>query len=268
MQEVSKVQAERPEQAVVTGRRWMSGEFDALLLKHRLIVNLVRLAIWAMYDASGRIVATFRVNDENTPSIKNDEPFDLPADSDAVGIVDPVHLNAATLRAWGEGFDDYELIPQFKQLGRRVNTLESAERAEVEFKRFADVVVPTITMVGILERLSWTRGIAITTANNCDRGVNEMSAALKRRFNFEAVHLIDKLTVEIDVVQWETDKLLKRADVPVALKPAVLELLVTTFHELRCGKTADGHALEPLTTAMSTAEAVSVGYAAGLHAYY
>ena len=44
------------------------------------------------------------------------------------------------------------------------------------------------------------------------------------------------------------------------------ELLVTTFHELRNGKTADGRRLEPLTTAMSTAEAVSTGYAAGMHA--
>ena len=48
----------------------------------------------------------------------------------------------------------------------------------------------------------------------------------------------------------------------------VTELLVTTFHELRAGHTADGNALEPLTNAMSTAEAVSTAYAAGIHAYY
>jgi hypothetical protein len=69
-------------------------------------------------------------------------------------------------------------------------------------------------------------------------------------------------------VQRETDKLLSRADIPVSLKPDMTELLVTTFHELRGGKTGDGKALEPLTTAMSTAEAVSTGYAAGIHAYY
>jgi MoxR-like ATPase len=108
----------------------------------------------------------------------------------------------------------------------------------------------------------------IATANTRDRGVNEMSAALKRRFNFETVQPIVSLDDEMQLVQRETEKLLKRAEIPVALKPDVVELLVTTFHELRAGQTGDGKALEPLTTAMSTAEAVSTAYAAGIHAYY
>jgi MoxR-like ATPase len=107
----------------------------------------------------------------------------------------------------------------------------------------------------------------IATANTRDRGVNEMSAALKRRFNFETVPPIEDIRAEMDLVQRETDKLLSRAGVPVSLPPDVTELLVTTFHELRRGE-ASGQALEPLTTAMSTAEAVATGYAAGLHAYF
>jgi MoxR-like ATPase len=108
----------------------------------------------------------------------------------------------------------------------------------------------------------------IATANTRDRGVNEMSAALKRRFNFETVLPILNLTDEMALVQRESDKLLRRAEIPVTMKPEIVELLVTTFHELRNGKTGDGKALEPLTTAMSTAEAVSTAYAAGIHAYY
>lgn len=108
----------------------------------------------------------------------------------------------------------------------------------------------------------------IATANTRDRGVNEMSAALKRRFNFETVPPISNLTQEMELVQRETDKLLSRAGIPIALQPELTEILVTTFHELRTGKTSDGKALEPLSTVMSTAEAVSVGYAAGIHAYY
>lgn len=108
----------------------------------------------------------------------------------------------------------------------------------------------------------------IGTANTRDRGVNEMSAALKRRFNFETVHPIEELQQEMDLVQRETQKLLRRADVPMTLSREITEVLVTTFHELRGGKAADGSALEPLSTAMSTAEAVSTGYAAGIHAYY
>jgi MoxR-like ATPase len=108
----------------------------------------------------------------------------------------------------------------------------------------------------------------IATANTRDRGVNEMSAALKRRFNFETVHPIADIREEMALVQRETDKLLSRAGIPASLPAEMTEVLVTTFHELRAGQTGDGNALEPLTTAMSTAEAVATGYAAGLHAWY
>jgi MoxR-like ATPase len=108
----------------------------------------------------------------------------------------------------------------------------------------------------------------IATANTRDRGVNEMSAALKRRFNFETVHPIADLSEEMALVQRETDKLLDRAGIPATVPAEMTEVLVTTFHELRTGQSADGNALETLSTAMSTAEAVATGYAAALHAWY
>src|SRR5262249_37412303 len=108
----------------------------------------------------------------------------------------------------------------------------------------------------------------IATANTRDRGVNEMSAALKRRFNFETVPPIERFEHEIALVQQETAQLLQRAGVQATLPPDVAELLVTTFRELRSARTSEGRALEPLTTPMSTAEAVSTGFAAGLHASY
>lgn len=108
----------------------------------------------------------------------------------------------------------------------------------------------------------------IATANTRDRGVNEMSAALKRRFNFETIPAIASLSQELDLVQRETERMLRRAGVPMTLPVELTEVLVTTFHELRAGKTADGKTLESLSAVMSTAEAVSVGYAAGIHAYY
>jgi MoxR-like ATPase len=108
----------------------------------------------------------------------------------------------------------------------------------------------------------------IATANTRDRGVNDMSAALKRRFNFETVPPIERFEHEMVLVQQETARLLQRAGVQAALPPDVAELLVTTFRELRSARTSEGRALEPLTTPMSTAEAVSTGFAAGLHASY
>ncbi len=108
----------------------------------------------------------------------------------------------------------------------------------------------------------------IATANVRDRGVNEMSAALKRRFNFETVPPIAVLKEEIELVRRESERMLDRVGIPVALGPDMLEILVTTFHELRQAKTIDGKGLEPLSTPMSTAEAVSTAFAAGIHANY
>jgi MoxR-like ATPase len=108
----------------------------------------------------------------------------------------------------------------------------------------------------------------IATANTRDLGVNEMSAALKRRFNFETVFPIPDMKTEIALVREETKRLLDRAGVPVTLGDDILDLLVTTFRELRAGETADGQAMERLSAAMSTAECVSVGFAVGVRGYY
>lgn len=108
----------------------------------------------------------------------------------------------------------------------------------------------------------------IATANTRDRGVNEMSAALKRRFNFETVAPIADIHQEMDLVQREADRQLARSGVPVALSPDLTEVLVTTFRELRLGKTVEGNGLEPLSTVLSTAEAVGTAFAAAVHAYY
>ena len=54
----------------------------------------------------------------------------------------------------------------------------------------------------------------IATANTRDLGVNEMSAALKRRFNFETVFPIGDFKVEMELVREETARLLARSGVP------------------------------------------------------
>jgi MoxR-like ATPase len=108
----------------------------------------------------------------------------------------------------------------------------------------------------------------IATANTRDRGVNEMSSAVKRRFNFETVHPIRELRQEVELVARECDRLLKEAAAPAVVDQDVVELLVTVFHDLREGVTREGIQVERPSTVMSTAEAVSVGMSAGLDAYY
>jgi MoxR-like ATPase len=108
----------------------------------------------------------------------------------------------------------------------------------------------------------------VATANVRDRGVNEMSAALKRRFNFETVFPIADLETELDLVESEAAALLERSGVHVAPRRDVLEVLVTTVRELRAGSTEGGDPLERPSAAMSTAEAVSVAHAVGLRGWF
>ncbi|HSH04317.1 MAG TPA: AAA family ATPase [Anaerolineae bacterium] len=108
----------------------------------------------------------------------------------------------------------------------------------------------------------------IATANTRDRGVNEMSAALKRRFNFETVQPIPDWEAEKRLIERETAGLLAAAGIPLRLSGDITSLLVATFQALRTGRTAGGRTVERVSTVMSTAEAVAVGYAAGVHAYY
>ncbi|HNC94701.1 MAG TPA: AAA family ATPase [Myxococcota bacterium] len=108
----------------------------------------------------------------------------------------------------------------------------------------------------------------IATANTRDRGVNEMSAALKRRFNFETIFPISSFDEELALVRQESARLLQKSGVPLAPSEPVLELLVTTFRELRAGETSDGTAMEKLSAVMSTAEAVSVAHSVGVRGWF
>ena len=108
----------------------------------------------------------------------------------------------------------------------------------------------------------------IATANSRDRGVHEMSAALKRRFNFETVPPIAEKAFEVELVVKQANELLSRAGAKATVEADVIDVLVTTFLDLRKGKTEEGTNVERPNATMSTAEAVSVAFAAGLDANY
>lgn len=98
----------------------------------------------------------------------------------------------------------------------------------------------------------------IATANLRDRGVSEMSAALKRRFNFETIAPISDAQREVQLVSTRAAAMLATAKKPQAVDAALVELLVTVFRDLRSGRTEEGWQVERPGTVMSTAEAVAV----------
>ncbi|MFC4149870.1 AAA family ATPase [Micromonospora mangrovi] len=108
----------------------------------------------------------------------------------------------------------------------------------------------------------------IATANLRDRGVSEMSAALKRRFNFETVHPISDADTETDLVRRQATAAVQRAGAAYTVDDAVLDALVTVFRDLRSGRSGEGWDVERPGTVMSTAEAVQVAVSLGLAAAY
>ncbi|MEU0900386.1 ATP-binding protein [Streptomyces massasporeus] len=108
----------------------------------------------------------------------------------------------------------------------------------------------------------------IATANLRDRGVSEMSAALKRRFNFETVHAIADADAETALVRRQAGAAVERAGAAYAVDDAVLDVLVTVFRDLRAGRSAEGWTVERPGTVMSTAEAVQVAVSLGVAAAY
>lgn len=108
----------------------------------------------------------------------------------------------------------------------------------------------------------------IATANLRDKGVSEMSAALKRRFNFETVGPIGDLDAETALVRSQAHAAVTRAGAPFQVDDAILEALVTAFRDLRDGRSAEGWEVERPSTVMSTAEAVSVAGSLALAAAY
>jgi MoxR-like ATPase len=100
----------------------------------------------------------------------------------------------------------------------------------------------------------------IATANDRDRGVNELSSALRRRFNTVVLPVPATAQDEVDIVSRRVDQLgrsLELPEVPAAAEE--IRRVVTVFRELRNGLTEDGRTkLKSPSGTLSTAEAISV----------
>lgn len=108
----------------------------------------------------------------------------------------------------------------------------------------------------------------IATANTRDQGVNELSAALKRRFNYIHIPIVADQKTEVDIIQQRSADLTSRYNVPTRMAPSIVKLLATVFREFRNGKTNEGVSIKQPSTTVSTAEAISVALDSALHAQF
>jgi len=100
----------------------------------------------------------------------------------------------------------------------------------------------------------------IATANDRDRGVNELSSALRRRFNTVVLPVPATAEEEVRIVVRRVAELGRSLDLPPADgAEAEIRRVVTVFRELRRGVTEDGKtSLKIPSGTLSTAEAISV----------
>lgn len=108
----------------------------------------------------------------------------------------------------------------------------------------------------------------IGTANTRDKGVNDMSSALKRRFNFETVQPVKSAKLEAKIIAGQCSRMLAEAGIDAEIQTDAAEVLACVFGELRSGISPEKASVPRLSCVMSTAEAVSVYYQSALDAEY
>ena len=119
----------------------------------------------------------------------------------------------------------------------------------------------TLPIPELASEVQAVRGFSvIATANNRDKGVNELSAALKRRFNTVVLPVPGNEEDEVAIVVKRVAEMGRALQLP-AEPPALKEVrrIVQIFRELRSGKTQDGKTqIKSPSATLSTAEAISV----------
>lgn len=172
--------------------------------------------------------------------------------------------NYAQLLAKGPSLD--ALVPSPIMRGMREGRIARVEEltripADVQDALITILSEKTLPIPELNDEVQARKGFnIIATANDRDKGVNDLSSALKRRFNTVVLPLPETVDEEVEIVRSRVASLGKALEIP-AEPPALEEIrrLVTIFRELRAGATADGKTkLKSPSGTLSTAEAISV----------
>ncbi len=166
----------------------------------------------------------------------------------AQGPSDQALIKSPIYRAMEDGG-----IARFEEISRCASEVQDALISILSEK--------TISIPELGRELSASKGFSvIATANTRDRGVNEMSAALKRRFNIIVLPAPSSIETEVDIVNRRVAEIAASYELQAALPDEeAVRKVVTIFRELRGGATLDNkEKLKPPSGVISTAEAISL----------
>lgn len=169
-------------------------------------------------------------------------------------------------RLLAEGPSDKALVPSPVMLAMESGSIARVEEmtripSDVQDSLITILSEKTLPIPELNSEVQAKQGFnVIATANTRDKGVNELSSALKRRFNSVLLPLPKEITEEIEIVRNRVESLGRVLQLP-AQAPALEEIrrVVTIFRELRNGVTEDGQKkVNKPSSTLSTAEAISV----------
>lgn len=172
--------------------------------------------------------------------------------------------NYAELLAHGPS--DKALVPSPLVHAMRLGKIARVEEltripADVQDTLITVLSEKTLPIPELGSEVQAVRGFSvIATANNRDKGVNELSSALKRRFNTVVLPVLSSEAEEVQIVVKRVGELGRALALP-AEPPALQEVrrVVQIFRELRNGQTEDGKTrIKSPSSTLSTAEAISV----------
>lgn len=169
-------------------------------------------------------------------------------------------------RLIAEGPSAAALVPSPVMVAMRTGAIARIEEltripADVQDALITVLSEKTLPIPELGEEAQALKGFnVIATANDRDRGVNELSSALRRRFNTVVLPLPAREEDEVAIVSSRVAAMSATLELP-DVPPAVEEIrrVVTVFRELRSGVSADGRTrIKSPTATLSTAEAISV----------
>lgn len=166
----------------------------------------------------------------------------------ANGPSDEALIKSPVYRAMQSG-----TVARFEEISRCASEVQDALISILSEKNIA---IPELG-----KELSAQRGFSIiATANTRDKGVNDMSAALKRRFNIVVLPAPANVETEVGIVSKRVAEISQNYKLKAQLPSKdVVEKIVTIFRELRQGATLDQkQKLKSPTGVISTAEAISL----------
>src|SRR4029078_4373451 len=144
-------------------------------------------------------------------------------------------------------------VARFEEITRCASEVQDALISLLSEKRLS---VPELTT-----EVPAQRGFSvIATANTRDRGVNDLSAPLKRRFNIVVLPAPADLETEVSIVTKRVGELASNLQLKSEIpnEDAIIKI-VTIFRELRAGQTLDGkNKVKTPSGVLSTAEAISL----------